>query len=76
MSIGALTVARPKRGPELPPPEEPAERVTVIHMKGSPGYVSWLEAVHKKTHIPKVQIFRLALEEWAANHGHKAPPEI
>ena len=66
-----------RKGAAAPPkPEERGARETVIHMKGSNEYVKWLESVHKKTHIPKVQIFRLALEEWAAANGHPSPPEI
>jgi hypothetical protein len=74
MGIGAGTMARPKTGKAQPP--ERGERETVIHMKGSPEYVGWLEAVHKQTHIPKVQIVRLAIAEWAKAHGHPSPPEI
>jgi hypothetical protein len=56
--------------------EDRGERETVIHMKGSASYVAWLDQVHRKTHIPKVQIFRLAVAEWAERNGHTAPPEI
>ncbi|MDG3008513.1 hypothetical protein [Paludisphaera mucosa] len=45
-------------------------------MKGSPEYAAWLEGLHRKTHISKVQIVRLALQEWSAKNGHSAPPEI
>jgi hypothetical protein len=45
-------------------------------MKGSRAYADWLEAMHWKTHISKVQIVRLALKEWAERNGHEAPPEI
>jgi hypothetical protein len=45
-------------------------------MKGSADYVDWLDGVHRKTHIPKVQIFRLAVAEWAERNGHPVPPEI
>lgn len=76
MSSGVLTVGRPKRGAPEPPPEERGERETVVHMKGSPAYVDWLERMHKKTRIPKVQLFRIAMEDWAAKNGHEAPPEI
>jgi hypothetical protein len=60
----------------VPPPDELAERATVIHMKGSLEYIQWLDGVHRSTHIPKVQIFRLALADWALRNGHPAPPEI
>ena len=42
-------------------------------MKGSPEYVDWLESIHKKTRLPKVQVFRIALEEWASRNGHGRP---
>lgn len=74
MSVGAMKLARAKKA--VPPPEEPAERASVIHMKGSPEYVEWVEKAHRKTHIPKVQIFRLALVDWAEKNGLDAPPEI
>lgn len=59
-----------------PPSASAEERETVIHMKGSPEYVRWLERLHKKTRIPKVQLFRWAMAEWAKKHGHEEPPEI
>jgi hypothetical protein len=55
--------------------QEPA-RETIINMKGSPDYSAWLEDLHRKTHIPKVQIFRLAMADWAQRNGHRPPPEI
>jgi hypothetical protein len=76
MPAGAMSVARPKKVRPSPPAEERAERETVIHMKGSPEYVEWVEKVHRATHIPKVQIFRLALADWAERNGHPSPPEI
>jgi len=76
MSLGAPLVGRPKRGTPEPPPEERGERESVIHMKGSPEYVDWLDLAHKRTHIPKVQIFRLAVADWAKKNGLPAPPEI
>ena len=71
-------MGRPKRSAKRSPvvSKEPGDRETVIHMKGSPQYVAWLEEVHRKTHIPKVQIFRLAVAEWAKRQGHSSPPEI
>jgi hypothetical protein len=45
-------------------------------MKGSAEYAAWLDEVHRKTHIPKVQIFRIAVAEWASRNGHGVPPEI
>lgn len=74
-------MARPKSSTKKSKPAESAaaaetDRETIINMKGSPEYAQWLEAIHRKTYIPKVQIVRLALAEWAAKNGHDAPPEI
>lgn len=77
MTTGVLEMAKAKRGAGRPPlPAKDAERETIVNMKGSKAYADWLEAVHKKTYISKVQIVRLALMEWAAKYGHDAPPEI
>ena len=74
---GVLAVGRPKKGTSRPAPsDERGERETVIHMKGSADYVAWLDAIHRKTHIPKVQLFRVALAEWAKRNGHPEPPDI
>jgi hypothetical protein len=62
--------ARPKRKEELPPSQ--AARVTVINLKGSQEQADWLDAVNRKTHIPKAAIVRLALELWGQKSGH--PP--
>ena len=72
--IATMARKNPGRPPSLSAGHE--ERETVIHMKGSPAYVAWLETIHKKTHIPKVQIARLAFRSWAKENGHPAPPEI
>ena len=53
-----------------------AERETIVNMKGSPEYSAWLEEIPRKTHIPKVQIFRVAVADWAMKNGHSMPPEI
>jgi hypothetical protein len=66
----------PKKAKPAAPPVPDGERETIINMKGSAGYAAWLEGVHRKTHIPKVQIFRLAIAEWAESNGHGTPPEI
>ena len=80
MPPGVEILGRPKRNAQPPPSDKPAShgdgRETVIHMKGSPEYVAWVEAVHRKTHIPKVQIFRLAVADWASKNGHPLPPDI
>ena len=56
---------------------DPAEgRVVIVHLKGSPAYAEWLDQVHKKTHIAKATLFRLAMAEWAQTHGHSLPPEM
>jgi hypothetical protein len=52
------------------------DRKTVVNIKGSDLFIEWLDDVHKKTHIPKVQIFRVAVAEWAKRNGHPDPPEI
>lgn len=59
-----------------PEPEPSSDRTVIIHLKGSPAYAAWLDGVHERTHIPKTTLFRLAMKEWAKNHGHPAPPEI
>jgi hypothetical protein len=69
-------MGRPKANKKPDPSEVREDRETVIHMKGSPEFVDWLDAVHKATHIPKVQIFRIAVAEWAKKNGHPAPPEM
>ena len=78
MIAGVMTMGRPKKSakPTAPAPHDRGERETVIHMKGSAEYVAWLDGVHRETHIPKVQIFRLAVAEWAVKRGIPAPPEI
>lgn len=77
MGAGAGLMARPKtKKTQAPPPASELERESVINLKGSPEYSAWLESVHRKTHISKAQIFRLAIAEWALKHGHPAPPEI
>ena len=76
MTAKAGAVGRPKGGKVHPPPEERNDRETVIHMKGSPAYVDWLDAFHRATHIPKVQIVRLGLIKIAKKMGQPAPPEM
>lgn len=77
MTAGMKLMGRPKKDAARPKPGSEGDgRETVIHMKGSPEYVAWLDALHRTTHIPKVQLFRIALADWAASHGHSPPPEI
>lgn len=75
MATEGAIMARPRKNATKPKAGE-LDRETVINMKGSPEYAAWLDDIHKKTHIPKVQIFRLAVADWAKAHGHPAPPEI
>lgn len=49
-------------------------QLSVIHLKGSKEFRDWLSGLSEETHIPAASIVRLALTEWAANHGHKPPP--
>ncbi len=73
LDLEAPPMARAKKQRPVASAEE---RESVIHMKGSPAYVDWLEETHQKTHIPKVQIVRLALADWAAKMKLPKPPEI
>jgi hypothetical protein len=77
-SVGVSEMGRPRKAAKQTPAtvEDRSERETIVHMKGSAEYVDWLEEVHRKTHIPKVQIFRIAVAEWAARNGLREPPEI
>jgi hypothetical protein len=84
MGAGAGLMARPKAKTKTKkttkttarPTAADLERESIINLKGSPAYAEWLEGLHRKTHIPKATIFRLALAEWAEKHGHAEPPEI
>lgn len=49
-------------------------KAIIINLKGSADQAAWLEAVHRKTHISKSVIVRLALSEWAERNGHDAFP--
>jgi hypothetical protein len=73
MENGNALMARPKKGAKKSLPAD--ERSAVIHLKGTAEYVEWLERLHRKTHIPKAILVRLALAEYAERHGHDAPPE-
>lgn len=79
MSAGATLVGRPKRNPDQQIENTPASaggRVVVIHLKGSPEFSAWLDDLNNSTHIAKATLVRLALAEYAKNHGHPAPPEM
>jgi hypothetical protein len=69
-------VARTKKGAARETPKPSDERVAVIMLKGSRAFADWLEDVHRKTHIPKTTIVRLALATWAKQNSHPAPPEF
>lgn len=70
-------MGRPKKGAK-PKAEDrsPEDRPTVINLKGTNEYIDWIDDLHRRTHIPKATIVRLALAEWAERHGHPAPPEL
>jgi hypothetical protein len=73
--LGVEEMGRPKKG--VGRVEKPGDdRVAIIHLKGSQAYSQWLEEIHKKTHLPKATIFRLAVETWAEKNGHGKPPEF
>lgn len=76
MRRGADLMGRPKKGVKRTLPQAADDRVAIIHLKGSPLYAEWLDALHRKTHIPKASLFRLALAEWAEKNGHSPPPEL
>lgn len=63
-----------KRG--RPPSVGEDVRRTILNLKGTDAYLEWLDALHKKTSIPKTTMFRIALAEWAMRNGHPTPPEI
>lgn len=54
---------------------EPTERITIINLKGTEDQAAWLEAIHRKTHIAKSVIMRLALDLWAQQNGHPPFPK-
>lgn len=57
--------------------EQPAtSRLTIINLKGSKEQAEWIEAVHRKTHIPKSVIIRLALNLWAEQNNHPPFPSL
>lgn len=69
---GADTMARPKARPKGPlkgKPEAQAERITIISLKGTSAQADWLEEAHRKTHIAKSVIVRLALDLWGKERG-------
>jgi hypothetical protein len=70
---GVTSMARPKKQEAKKAAEPiPQGRTTIINLKGTTSQADWLEAVHRKTHIAKSVIVRLALAEWSERNGH--PP--
>lgn len=68
---GASIMGRPKGRPKAKLEDESsAARTTIISLKGTQKQADWLESVHRKTHIPKAVIIRLALAEWAKSRGY------
>jgi hypothetical protein len=83
MGDGATTVGRPKkgerkagRGSKDPNSAGAEDRETIVFVKGSSAYFDFVDDVHKKTFIPKAQLFRIAFREWCERNGHGTPPEI
>jgi hypothetical protein len=63
--------------PELVEPLRPGSsglRHTVIHLKGSPEFVDWLEGASKQTHFQKSIITRIGYELFAEKYGLPKPP--
>ena len=57
-------------------PAPTPDRVVIIHLKGSSEYAAWLDSLSEETHIAKATLFRVAMAEYAKNHGHDAPPSM
>jgi hypothetical protein len=75
---GVELMARPKGRPKTSTQADAGQdaRVTIINLKGTQEQSDWLEAVHRKTHIPKSVIVRLALTQWAERNGHPPFPDV
>ncbi len=69
-------MGRPKKGQRAERRGPSEVRPVIIHLKGTAEYAAWLDELHRKTHIAKATLFRLAMEEWAEKHGHAKPPEM
>lgn len=69
-------MARPKAQTKTTPAAETTSvpRITLINLKGTASQAAWLEGVHRKTHIAKAVIMRLALTAWAEQQGHDPFP--
>jgi hypothetical protein len=72
---GVDTMARPKAKGKAQPPAKgqaeaaPGARVTIISLKGTPAQADWLDDAHRKTHISKSVLVRLALDLLAKDRG-------
>lgn len=77
-ATGAEPMARPKGRPKGKKAVDAsqAQRITIINLKGSREQAEWLEAIHRKTHIARSVIVRLALDFWAGKHGHPPFPSL
>jgi hypothetical protein len=73
--LEAETMARPKGRPKgaTPAPAQ-SPRTTIINLKGTDAQADWLESMHRKTHLSKSVIVRLALVLWAEKNGHSPFP--
>ena len=69
---GVAHMARTNAKPR-PTKAEPS-RTTIINLKGSTDQAEWLESVHRKTHLSKTVIVRLALRLWAEQNQHAPFP--
>ena len=72
MDTDTVVTSRHQHKEEMPK----AVRKQAVRIIGTKEYADWLEAAHRQTRIPKVQIFRLAVEEWAARNDFPPPPEM
>lgn len=75
MVPGVGQMARPKKGAKRSAPPTDG-RMAVIHLKGSPEYVAFLEDVHRRSHIAKATLFRVGFAEWCQRNGYGTPPEL
>jgi hypothetical protein len=73
---GAAVMARPKGRPKSERAAVPAQtpRITIINLKGSEEQSEWLEKMHRRTHLSKSVIVRLALALWAEQNKHPSFP--
>lgn len=60
----------------MEPAPDSATATVIAHLKGTQAYADWLDAVHRKTLIPRTAIIRRAVAEWAKRNGHPEPPEF